>query len=279
MAVMNAPYAAVCSPLMSLELYKIHAGGVDRNLISHLIRYKRPQHRYLCCKDDCFVRSTDTCVNEKGFQNSRSDLETISDTESYEFNPSRRNLINKCIALHVLANVLQYRFAATAIAEEMSSELVSFEDSLKGFKLSRPSSFEYTTKAGADAYFRDPNIRGLAIGITILPVSISSLEQFGSLQATGQRLLETEKAKESTISASMLTQEERSTNGIVYYDFEYETNTTRGKKIIICTVTIVNSKLWILNGTIPCKADSSCDRGSKFIDLIRQSALSFQVLS
>ena len=44
-------------------------------------------------------------------------------------------------------------------------------------------------KAGADSLFRDPAKKSTNVGVTVYPVTIASLEQFGDLTAVGQRLL------------------------------------------------------------------------------------------
>lgn len=44
-------------------------------------------------------------------------------------------------------------------------------------------------KAGADSLFRDPSKKSTNVGVTVYPVRIASLDQFGDLQAVGERLL------------------------------------------------------------------------------------------
>ena len=44
-------------------------------------------------------------------------------------------------------------------------------------------------KAGADSLFRDAVKKSTNVGVTVYPVTIASLEQFGDLTAVGQRLL------------------------------------------------------------------------------------------
>jgi len=51
--------------------------------------------------------------------------------------------------------------------------------------------FEQVGKAGADSLFRDPARKSTTVGVTVYPVTIASLEQFGDLQTVGERLLAT----------------------------------------------------------------------------------------
>jgi hypothetical protein len=48
---------------------------------------------------------------------------------------------------------------------------------------------------GADVLFEDPQRRSTSIGVTVSPVRVSSIEQFGDLTAVGQRLLDVERKK------------------------------------------------------------------------------------
>ncbi len=45
-------------------------------------------------------------------------------------------------------------------------------------------------KAGADVLFQDPAKKSTSVGITVYPVTISTLEEFGNLAAVGRRLLD-----------------------------------------------------------------------------------------
>lgn len=48
---------------------------------------------------------------------------------------------------------------------------------------------------GADILFEDPERRSTSVGVTVSPVRVASIEQFGDLQAVGQRLLQAEQEK------------------------------------------------------------------------------------
>jgi len=49
--------------------------------------------------------------------------------------------------------------------------------------------------AGADVLFEDPGRRSTSVGVTVSPVRVASIEQFGDLEAVGQRLLDAERKK------------------------------------------------------------------------------------
>jgi hypothetical protein len=43
--------------------------------------------------------------------------------------------------------------------------------------------------------FEDPERRSTSVGVTVSPVRVASIDQFGDLQAVGQRLLQAEQKK------------------------------------------------------------------------------------
>ncbi|GFH25487.1 PsbP domain-containing protein, partial [Haematococcus lacustris] len=78
------------------------------------------------------------------------------------------------------------------------------------------------------------------------PVRVASIEEFGGLDSVGSALLEAERKKESTLGVSLLTSIERlspGSSGARLYEYEYELDSTRGRKRVINTVTIHKARL------------------------------------
>ena len=101
----------------------------------------------------------------------------------------------------------------------------TYSSSKEGYRLSIPSSWEETSKSGAravlaccmswhpsrypggaclskplfgpgaDVLFVEPRSKAADVGITVSPIRIRSLEQFGDLAAVGNRLLSAERSK------------------------------------------------------------------------------------
>ena len=152
--------------------------------------------------------------------------------------------------------------------------------------------------------FQDPEEKGTNLGVTVTPLKISSLDQFGAIEKAGQRILGVERAKvpttrpastrsasictpcglplspfmaqESTKSIDMTRQEVRDANGTKFYDFDYVIDTTRGTKRVLSYVTIVNKKLYIVNGTIKC-SKGSCAGVDNVAQLLDSAMKSFIV--
>ena len=141
--------------------------------------------------------------------------------------------------------------AAAAAPEVDPVGTVTFQGS--GYSLSLPASYERKGKAGADVLFEDPTRRSTSVGVSVSPVRVKDLEAFGTLDFVVGRLLEVEKAKESTLSVDLVAKGVRSQPGagagdggdkVAYYDIEYLIDTTRGKKRIFNTVRKDNEAGW-----------------------------------
>jgi hypothetical protein len=142
--------------------------------------------------------------------------------------------------------------------------------------------WEQKSKAGADVYFEDSNNHSTNLGVTLLPVMITSLSQFGDLNKVGNKLMDTEKAKESTLGVDMITQQQRQLEGKegpLTYDFEYELNSTRGRKRIFSTVTVSSGgQLIIVNGNYKCPFKETCDPDNDTVDAVRRATQSLQLI-
>ncbi|KAL4857785.1 PsbP domain-containing protein 2 [Chlorella vulgaris] len=166
--------------------------------------------------------------------------------------------------------------SSSSSSSSASDNLVQFSNPGQGYSLLRPSGWEQVDKAGADSLFRDPGKKSTNVGVTVYPVMIASLDQFGDLQAVGERLLGAERAKESTLSVAMVAQTARSESGVPVYDFEYELESTRGRKRILSTVTIAGRKLYISNGNISCGKET-CSTVEQALPLVRRVTQSLAV--
>lgn len=82
---------------------------------------------------------------------------------------------------------------------------------------------------------------------------------------------------------AMVRQSERSgAGGALLYDYEYELDSTRGRKRILNTVSIYNAKLFILNAVAKCEKEEAGACGAApveaALEALRRTAASFDVL-
>lgn len=157
--------------------------------------------------------------------------------------------------------------------------------------------------------FADPLKKSSTVGVTVNPIKIAGLEQFGDVETVRKRLINTEKQKvssaltcelflalyipaafckntyqlqcclqESTKDVTLISESSRKgKSGTLIYDIEYELDSTRGRKRILSTVGIAKKKLFIVNGNIKCDA-TGCSADDRDILLLRQVASTFDVV-
>eukprot|EP00877_Chromochloris_zofingiensis_P011497 jgi/Chrzof1/6600/Cz19g02070.t1_PPD2[v5.2] len=145
---------------------------------------------------------------------------------------------------------------AATTSSPADAVLQQYVNDQQRYRLRVPVDWDRKDKAGADVLFEDPNRRSTSVGITVSPVRVVNIQQFGTLEDVGRKLLEAEKKKESTLGVQLLSQSSRTgAAGATLYDYEYELDSTRGLKHIVNTVTITGSRLYILNGTVKCEKE------------------------
>ena len=109
------------------------------------------------------------------------------------------------------------------------------------------------------------------------PVKAGSLREFATVEQAAEKLVSFEKAKESTMQATVNRLAERtSQEGELFYDFDYSLETTRGNKRVLSTVCIRNNKLYIANGQYFC-GDACADDSAEILAAIRASLETFSV--
>ncbi|KAG2453834.1 hypothetical protein HYH02_002041 [Chlamydomonas schloesseri] len=168
--------------------------------------------------------------------------------------------------------------AATSTSGASEAALTQYTNAAQKYQLLVPASWESKGKAGADALFEDPARRSTSVGVTVNPVKVASIDKFGSLAEVGDKLLEAERKKESTLGVSLVSSSERQgAGGAKLYEYEYELDSTRGRKRILNTVTIFNSRLYILNAAFKCEKDACGQESLAGVQLLRQVAATFDV--
>lgn len=188
---------------------------------------------------------------------------------------NRRSSLLALAAVVALPTVLP----PPSLASTDTTDFITFSNPAQSYSFQCPEAWEQVDKAGADVFFRDPLKKSSTLGMTVLPVMVPSLEKFGSLEVVAEKLLAAEKAKESTLSVEMLSQQQRETPfASAVYDFVYEVDSTRGRKQIVNCVAIVNSKLYILNGNVSCGKGAACgEEQVATVQLMKRAAQSLNI--
>ena len=111
--------------------------------------------------------------------------------------------------------------------------------------------------------YERPDLRSTSIGIVVLQrVSVSSLEDFGSLESVRDKVLRSEEAKDGFISLQLneaVSSSRDASDGdpnaassdaspsSTFYTIDYDVSTTRGDKRVISAVSIRNKSLYVLS--------------------------------
>ncbi|EFJ49441.1 hypothetical protein VOLCADRAFT_117237 [Volvox carteri f. nagariensis] len=168
---------------------------------------------------------------------------------------------------------------AAAAPAAAATALAPYNNAKQRYTLMVPSTWDVKGKAGADVLFEDPSRRSTSVGVTVNPVKVASIQQFGELGQVGNKLLEAERKKESTLGVVLLGSSQRvGTSGATLYEYEYELDSTRGRKRILNTVTIFNSRLYILNASYKCDKEGCGEEAERRVGLLREVAATFDVM-
>jgi hypothetical protein len=136
-------------------------------------------------------------------------------------------------------------------ADDFSSELTEYEDASNNFHLSYPKRWSLEKKAGATALFKNPDVKYASIGVTVTPVRIDSLKEFGSLEDIGQKLVRAESQKQTTVPGGTFMERQSERESVdtktTFYEYEYRLITTHGNKRVYNYVGVRDRTLFIVN--------------------------------
>ena len=136
-------------------------------------------------------------------------------------------------------------------ADDFSSELTEYEDASNNFHLSYPKRWSLEKKAGATALFKNPDVKYASIGVTVTPVRIDSLKEFGSLEDIGQKLVQAESQKQTTVPGGTFMERQSERESVdtktTFYEYEYRLITKHGNKRVYNYVGVRDRTLFIVN--------------------------------
>jgi len=191
-----------------------------------------------------------------------------------------------CLLAACTGLLLSSQGALVSLASDVPLQ-EAYLNTAQGYRLTVPPGWEKTDKMGANGLWEDPARRSSSVGVTVNPVRVKCIELFGPLESVGTRLLDAERKKESTLSVAMVTQSSRRLpdSGALLYDFEYDLDSTRGRKRVLNTVTIAGSRLFILNAQYKCEKavegsaeEGQCIAAPGSLEQLRAVAASFAVV-
>ena len=153
-------------------------------------------------------------------------------------------------------------------------------DAALGFRLAYPADWSAAPKPVKthqyEALLEAPAPRGVKLGLTVDPVKIDSLEQFGTLATVTDRVLTVEEGRDGVTDVKLRGAAEERPAGTLYYAIVYEVTSSRGKKVYLCRYAIARGRLFVLQLQAP--ADTwDADAGVR--DALGAIAASLEVAS
>ena len=163
-------------------------------------------------------------------------------------------IFSRLRALSALCNSLSFRRPTRLWPARRPTRHGRAHRQEESFRLEYPVGWQQLSKAGATLLLRDPADKYSQIGVTVSPVKISSLTEFGTVHEIGERLLKAEAAKESTVpgGVTLISEAQRIgvRSGATFYDYEYRLITTHGNKRVFNSVAVHEGTLFIMNAQV-----------------------------
>lgn len=150
----------------------------------------------------------------------------------------------------------------------------------KHWSVTPPPGWQLTDKPGADALWVPPTGGRASLGVTVSPVRLQRLADFGDVDAVGAKLLGAEAKKDGYIDARLLASSSTpraSSSGDYVYAYEYELTNTRAHKVVATAVAVQDGTLFTVTGLAPCAKGGACDPDDATLAALRAAVTSFAV--
>ena len=185
----------------------------------------------------------------------------IMNDESLTDNNQRRMIIQQLSATVASLLVLLSSNSASSIvvASEPYIRTPSLKDKFQfGYTVTPPPTFVSSNKPLKthldEINFSPPDVRGYTLGITVDPVRISSIREFGSPEEVAARVVTAEVNRDGVFEVTLAKDPREDTSGGVgCYDIEYISDGKRGKKRYVTRIYIKDGFLYVL--TVQSKED------------------------
>lgn len=193
--------------------------------------------------------------------------DSAGETSRYEFDMlaerliSRRSVLSAGIMTLIFAKCKDMKAAANSTDENVGATPITAEDpsDLTLFKGPRNLSFSFLYPSKGWKVRRKPlqthmyEVLALSTapesssqaGVTVDAVRIKKIEDFGTVEEVGQRVVVLEKKKDNVLSATVLSTTQIDQEGLTYYIVEYEVDTGRGQKHFVAKATVNAEHLFV----------------------------------
>lgn len=120
-------------------------------------------------------------------------------------------------------------------------------------------------------------VKGVTIGVTVDPVKIDSLRQFGTAEQVAARVLATELTRDGVKDAVLRKVSAEDSQEPAYYLIEYAVESSRGRKVYMCKYCIYKKRLYVLQAQ--AKQDTFDASDASVRETLAAAVGSFRVLA
>lgn len=182
------------------------------------------------------------------------------DSSTKSNNNQRRTIIQKLSTTAASLFVISPNSASSVVVKaEPYTRIPSLKDKFQfGYTVTPPPSFISSNKPLKthldEINFSPPDIKGYSLGITVDPVRISSIREFGSPEEVAARVVTAEVNRDGVFEVTLANDpREDASEGVGCYDIEYISDGKRGKKRYVTRIYIKDGFLYVL--TVQSKED------------------------
>ena len=177
-----------------------------------------------------------------------------ADTET-PLSSSRRSFLKSAVALVSISSIpVTHRAFA-----EPDLELVSYKGPISlGFSFSYPPQWPVKKKPIkthlSEVLVSNPDDSSTTAGIVVDAVKIDSIDNFGTPQAVGDKVVQIESKKDNVNSAKVVSATSFTKDRLLYYLIDYVVDSSRGIKRYVAKVTVTGKQLYVF--TVQAKVDN-----------------------
>eukprot|EP00980_Cylindrotheca_fusiformis_P011628 scaffold2747_cov104-Cylindrotheca_fusiformis.AAC.18 len=178
------------------------------------------------------------------------------DDNNVMFSSRRRNFLDRMIL--TVGGILMVGMSTTTTTTANAATLLdrNVESGKVSYTINIPSSMKQSSKPVKthqdEINFASEELRGYQYGITVDPVRINSLREFGTPQEVAARVVTAEVNRDGVFEVTLVNDPIESNDGA--YLLDYRSIGKRGNKHILNKIFIKNNELYVL--TAQCKEDA-----------------------
>ncbi len=251
----------ILNPILVLALFSCHEGS----------------DAFMCTTSSSEVSSSRRCRILTHRMSNNKNYDGLDDNENLD---SRRSLFKKTavtVTLGGLSLLSTFTFPSQVKAEGVEIETVASSTFRRtntklnfGYEFITPPSVIKTSNKPLQTHLDEINLptstKGYTYGITVDPIRIKSLKEFGTPSEVAAKIVMAELRRDGVLDVT-LASDAREDESRGAYDVEYISDGTRGKKHFVTRSIVKDGKLFVL--TVQVKQDDWIGLGDEVLEAVQ----------